>query len=610
MVVAGLAAGASLVLASPASPTPTWTSPVRLSPGPATGDAFYPDVALNAAGDAVAGWMWGSGAVSLTQVVSRARGANDWSRPVNLAEGGGAPSLAIDQAGDALAGFSKGSFVGGVFQVAYRQGSGGEWQDPITVSPDPNTMGGNVAVNDAGDAVAGFTRWSGAGYVVQGAVRPAASGRWQQVVDLSDPGGNSPFGAAVAIDRAGTAVALWVRAGHSAENPVVVSSVRPAGGSWAAPVDLGGPYGGVGGIDVAFDGAGNAVAVWEGYVQSSGGEVVFASYRPFGGSWPSAVSLSSPNQLTIDNVQVAVDAAGNALALWRETTPGRQAIVVADERLARSGRWEPSVQLSPSSVFVTSAALAGDRVGNAVAIWTEGFSNATVEAALRPAASGAWEQPTQVTTGAVGGGIAAALDEHGGAAAAWAREVGTSYVIDGSDLKPGGPVLAGLQVPEHGAAGVRVRFAVTPAPWGSPLAGEPLWDFGDGSSARGKSAAHAYRRIGTYTVTVSQSDATGAESRSTETVTVTRATLANRRIPTIRGLPRVGATLTCLPGSWKGSEPISFRYAWLRGAARVGSGARYRIRRGDAGSLLTCRVTATNGPQTRTATSRAVRVGG
>jgi hypothetical protein len=606
--VATLVAGVFLVVASPAAAAPTWAAPVLLSPGPTTGYAYDPEVALNAAGDAVAGWTWQSGAVSLTQVASRIHGRTDWSRPQNLAEGGGAPSLAIDQAGDALAGFSKGSFIGGVFQVAYRSGPGGSWQDPITVSPDPNTMGGNVAVNAAGDAVAGFTRWSGNGYVVQGAVRPAASGHWQQVVDLSDPGGNSPFGAAVAIDRAGTAVALWIRAGHSAEEPVVVSSVRPAGGSWSAPVDLGGPYGGVGDLRVAFDDAGNAVAVWEGYVRSSGGEVVFASYRPFGGSWSSAVSLSSPNQLIIDDVRVATDASGDALALWRETTPGRQAIVVADERPAKSGKWEPSVQLSPSSVFATSAALAGDRAGNAVAVWTEGFGDATVEAALRPAASGSWEQPMRVTTGAVGAGIAAAIDEHGEGVAAWTREVGTSYAIESSDLKPGGPVLAGLRVPERGAAGVQARFAVAPAPWGSPVVGEPIWDFGDGVSGRGNTVAHTYRRPGSYTVAVSQSDATGAVSRSTATIAVTRATLSNRRAPAVAGTPRVGAALTCRPGSWTGSQPIRFRYAWLRGGARIGSTALYHVRPRDAGALLACRVTATNGARTVAATSRPVRV--
>jgi hypothetical protein len=346
VVVAALATGGALVFAGPGASAPTWGAPAQVAPGHPGGYAFYPAVAMNGAGDALVGWQWGSGAVSLTQVASRARRAHGWSRPVDLAAGGSEPSLAIDQAGDALAGFAKGNFIGGVFQVAYRRGPEGPWQDPITVSPAPNTMGGRVAVNDAGDAVAGFTRWPGTGYVTQAAIRPASSGRWQQVVDLSDPAGNSPVGAAVAIDRAGNALALWVHAGSSADNPVIASTFRPAGGSWTAPVDLGGPYGSVADMHVAFDAAGNAVAVWKGFVRSSGGDVVFASYRPFGGAWTNAISLSPPNKLTIEDLSLTVDAAGNALALWSEVTQGRQAVVTADSRPAATGKWEPLEQLS------------------------------------------------------------------------------------------------------------------------------------------------------------------------------------------------------------------------------------------------------------------------
>jgi PKD repeat protein len=135
-----------------------------------------------------------------------------------------------------------------------------------------------------------------------------------------------------------------------------------------------------------------------------------------------------------------------------------------------------------------------------------------------------------------------------------------------------------------------------------------VWDFGDGASARGASVPHTYRRTGTYTVAVTQSDATGAGSRSTATIVVTRATLSNRRIPGIAGSPRVGSTLTCRPCAWSGSQPIRLRYGWLRGGAPIGNGARYRVRARDAGSLLVRRVIATNGPRTVAASSRPVRV--
>jgi PKD domain len=559
---------------------------------------------MSPAGDAVVGFAF----ASLTETVSRPHGATVWAGPSKLAEGGSPPAVALDGAGNAYAVFTKGQWPSQHFQASYRSRAVGDWQDPITVSPAEQTTGGDIAVNASGDAVAAFTRWPGTGYVIQAAVRPAASGRWEDVVDLSDPSGNSPNGAGVAIDKAGNALALWVRAGRVAEDPVVVSAFRPAGGTWTTPVELGGPYGEVWDMNVAFDTAGNAVAVWRGYVRSSGGYVVFSSYRPFGGSWTAAASLSPGNQLLVDDLALTVDARGNALALWREVTQGRQSVVIADSRPAATGRWEPIEQLSPSLLFATAAALTSDRSGNAVAVWTEGLGDATVHATLRPAASKAWERPVQIASGVFGGDVAVAMDESGNAVAAWEREIGNRFTIEISDLEAGGPVLAQLEVPERAAAGVTARFHVTPSAWGSPLVGEPVWDFGDGGSARGARVTHTYRRTGSYRVAVTQSDAAGGSSGSTATIVVGRATLANRRRPAIVGVPRVGATLTCLSGSWRGSQPIRFRYAWLRGGSQVGSGSRYRVRTSDAGALVSCRVTATNGARTVAAVSRRVRI--
>jgi hypothetical protein len=82
---------------------------------------------------------------------------------------------------------------------------------------------------------------------------------------------------------------------------------------------------------------------------------------------------------------------------------------------------------SSPSLYAGDAALASDRSGNALAVWTEGLGGATVHAALRPAASGAWEPPVQVASGAFGSDVDVALDERGGAVAVWERSIGTSY---------------------------------------------------------------------------------------------------------------------------------------------------------------------------------------
>jgi hypothetical protein len=610
VLVAAVAIGAALVIVTQVVAAPTWQTSVRIAPaagdvGGAYSAAFSPTVAVDSAGDAVVAWQWSLGTLPLIQTSSRRRGTDTWSGPVTLAEGASTPSIAIDAAGHGFVVFTKG---GSVFQAAYRPDPDGTWQDPITVSSFPNTDGGGIAVNADGDAVVGFTRWSGTGYVAQAAVRPAASGVWQNVVDLSDPNGNSPRWPAVAIDADGNAVALWLRAGPVSENPVVQASFRPVrSASWDSPVELGGPYARAAWMHVGFDAAGDAVAVWEAST-AGGGDAVYASFRPTHGSWQTPTTISYPSGLKRD-VKLSVDAAGDAFASWISVFPETQAVVEAAVRHGSSGTWDAPIQLSPSSRYAYTADLAADQDGNAVLMWTEGLDGPTVHAALRPIASDAWTPPAALPPSGSSGeafDVAVALDGKGNAVALWER---SPSVVERSELRAGGPVLTRLDVPARGAVGVPVRFHVDPAPWGSPIVGVPNWNFGDGGSGRGKSVRHTYRRAGTHSVTVTAADATGATSTSSAAIFVSVVALANRTLPAIAGKPRPGETLTCAPGLWSGLRPIRFSFAWLRGKqATRASGRRYRIRAGDVGFALSCRVTATNATRSVSATSRPVRV--
>jgi hypothetical protein len=100
----------------------------------------------------------------------------------------------------------------------------------------------------------------------------------------------------------------------------------------------------------------------------------------------------------------------------------------------------------------------------------------------------------------------------------------------------------------------------------------------------------------------------GAEARSA-------AAPSNQSPPTISGAAVVGETLTASTGSWTGTPPIAFTYAWQRcdgaGASCVPIGATgntYVVAGADEGSTLRVEVTGTNGEGSASATSAPTAV--
>lgn len=285
----------------------TWEGPIDLSQVEAPG-SVHPSLAVDVQGDAMVTWNRGAGPVQ--EAFRPAGGA--WQAPVDLTQGnaeGDFSQVAFDKQGDALA-----MWQGYGLQSAYRP-AGGEWQ-PASIVGSALVAGSDFAVDGRGDAVAVWDSWT-EGFlshrVVQAAYRPAG-GEWQAPVDLSEEDISEnwrwePYEPRVAIDEQGDAVVVWSR-GYG-ESGGVMSAFKPSGGAWQASIELSPPGTTDGYPQVAFDGHGDALAVWGDHV------TLQSALKPAGGNWQSPADLADEGSgNTYDSPQVAFDGLGDALVAW------------------------------------------------------------------------------------------------------------------------------------------------------------------------------------------------------------------------------------------------------------------------------------------------------
>jgi hypothetical protein len=330
---------------------------------------------------------------------------------------------------------------------------------------------------------------------------------------------------------------------------------------------------------------------------------VQAAFRPAGSGWGAVADLGSVAGRS--QVRVAIDGAGNAVAVWRRADGSLRAV----GRKRSTGNWTQPTTIA-ANVTAAGARLAINPVGNAVAIWTNAVDGIT-RAALRPAASGVWRPPVRISRpGSSDARIA--MDAASNAVATWNRVAAPSVVVESADLSGRGPLLAGLQIPKKAIVGLKSAFSIRPAAWAAPLVGFPSWRFGDGASATGLRVTHTYGAARAYIVTVTQSDTAGGVSMSTRRISVTSLSLVNIVRPKIQGEPRLGNTLTCKRGSWISKTPVQYTFKWLRAEIAIsGATARlYKARSADVGSLVSCRVKAANSTRSVTLKSSALRVTG
>ena len=339
-----------LTLPQSAAAAPTWLAPKNLS---VSGNAGELKVRVDASGDAFAVWAR-SGTVQAAQRPA----AGTWSAAQDISGSciaAQAVQLAVSPAGGAVAVWEcpKG---GNTIVQASTRGRGGNWGPPHDLSrAGQDAHAPQVALDKAGDALAVWARSNGTDVIVQATFR-RRNGAWLPAEDVSGAGFDVDR-PDVALDAGGNGFAVWQSSGS-----IIEAATRTVAGSWSAPQPLSSP-GYAERPQVGVDSAGEAVAVWSFH---SANVRVEAAVRRAGGSWAPAQTLSSPGADALQP-QVDVNPRGNAIAAW-VSFDGRTSVIQTTSR-SRGGAWSAVQDISPRSPDLGAPRIALDAAGDAVAVW-------------------------------------------------------------------------------------------------------------------------------------------------------------------------------------------------------------------------------------------------
>lgn len=493
-----------------------------------------------------------------------------WLSPFDLSAHGGTAleqQAAFDRQDEALAIWRRREGTTGDFivQVGIRPPGG-----PMAVQ-DLSAKGSgayepDIAVNDNGDAVATWSRSDGSNMRVEASIRPAG-GSFGPVQVLS-PAGQNVHQPKAAIDAQGEATVVWELNNLSpTTGSTIQAAIRRPGETFGPAKNLSVVTNAIyaNWHDVDVNAHGDAVAVWaRGPFPKPG--VIQASFRGPGEDFGAPQSITDPALVSGLNPHVAVEASGAALLEWDQEPLNTNQDVVQVATRAPGAQFGAGTPISRAGEDANFASLAVNRSGDAVVLWESYVSGLLqIEAARRPA-GGAFGAIQDVTgTDGVPQHPSVAIDDAGDALAVWKQKLDAKQVIRGASAEPGapfgdavtlsdndldtdspsvamsprgdgfavwedygaqsddviagagfdrtGPTLSGLAVPGSATAGQPAAFAVTARDVWSPVS-KLTWDFGDGSSAEGESAQHAFAAPGSFAATVTATDATGNATTS------------------------------------------------------------------------------------------------
>lgn len=335
-----------------------WTSPpVSLSTEFA--DAWDPQIAMDPYGDVVAVWMEDGEIKSNFKYYY-----TDWHTTSTLSgTGASSPRVVMDPSGNATAIWIEMGIIKASTKTYY-----GDWTPAITLS-NVGAFNPVLCADAAGNVVAAWVRNSN----IETSTKLANSGWQTPDVFFNSVAGNPTIAIGGAVNNSRVFLA-WE--GRSADGHKVINAATKLvpGGAWsnAATVseeNINGstPF-------VAADNNGNGLIIWYGYevsgINITNVIVKTSSFISQNGKWGAIDSLSEPGCRNPSNLsaKVAFDGSGNAIALWNTSLDGETFNIQSAVKMANQ-EWSPTTNIINANLYAYSAELSSTVIGNVLSLY-------------------------------------------------------------------------------------------------------------------------------------------------------------------------------------------------------------------------------------------------
>ena len=336
-------------------------SPTVSNLSAAGGTAVGPQISMTAAGTAIAVWGRTDGSSYFVQSSSSTDGGVTWSTPANnvSAAGGDAfdPQISVDAAGTAIAIWRRNNGSNSIVQSASSTDGGVNWSTPANnlSAIGRNAVEPQISVDAAGTAIAIWRRYDGIDFIVQSASSTDGGVTWSTPANNLSLTGGSAVEPQISVNAAGTAVAAWIR--FNGSNNIVQSASSTDGGvTWSTPAsNLSALDGSAYNPQISVNAAGTAIAVW-GRHDGSNYFVQSSSSTDGGVTWSTPANNLSAVGGSAFNPQISVNAAGTAIAVWARYD-GSDNIVQTSSLTLPSSANSPSLANTGATSFATTTTL-------------------------------------------------------------------------------------------------------------------------------------------------------------------------------------------------------------------------------------------------------------